>query len=279
MSKKLVTCENLADALARLPAGGTDVSLTQVYGEYEPSGEFYDLTVEDTTITLEAYVPPTPLENWVIVILGEGASASHDESNERYDLYNEETGEWVYLSEENSLLPAGMPIMMRMHYNPENMDYQQQLNWSGGWHLSQFVIEYVAWGDGLQGLHNLGRELLVRVPETLPLAINDLQDVFKEAYIFNQPLPLWNTESVRSFRGAFRSAESYNQSINTWSTDSVDAEVLDYAFESMFEDAVSFNQDMSIAWCFPNGGLEPSRFSYNATAWEENNKPNWICLP
>ena len=78
--------------------------------------------------------------------------------------------------------------------------------------------------------------------------ITDMRDMFREAYLFNQPIGNWDTSNVINMAGMFTDAESFNQPIGDWDT----SNVTDMA--GMFLRAKSFNH--------PIGNWNTSNVSY-----------------
>ena len=65
--------------------------------------------------------------------------------------------------------------------------------------------------------------------------ITDMRDMFREAYLFNQPIGNWDTSNVTNMAGMFSRAESFNQPIGNWDTSKVTS------MYAMFCEAKSFN--------------------------------------
>ena len=66
--------------------------------------------------------------------------------------------------------------------------------------------------------------------------ITDMRDMFREAYLFNQPIGNWDTSNVTNMADMFLRAKSFNQPIGNWDTSKVTS------MYAMFEGANSFNQ-------------------------------------
>ncbi|WP_018234399.1 BspA family leucine-rich repeat surface protein [Thioalkalivibrio thiocyanodenitrificans] len=101
-------------------------------------------------------------------------------------------------------------------------------------------------------------------------SVTNMEFMFTRAEVFNQPLGGWNVGSVTSMRGMFNRAEAFNQPLGAWNVSNVTNMV------QMFSQASAFNQDLS-SWCVTQIPTEPTNFDSNATSWEGKpfTRPNW----
>jgi surface protein len=72
-------------------------------------------------------------------------------------------------------------------------------------------------------------------------SVQFMSNMFSAANLFNQPIGTWNTSSVTNMTGMFNNATLFNQPIGTWNTSSV------LLMNVMFLNATSFNQPIG-AW-------------------------------
>lgn len=68
--------------------------------------------------------------------------------------------------------------------------------------------------------------------------VTDMRDMFKAASSFDQPIGNWNTGNVEDMRGMFENARSFNEPINSWNLDSV------RQVGGMFSGALNFDQNL-----------------------------------
>ena len=69
-------------------------------------------------------------------------------------------------------------------------------------------------------------------------SVTTMENMFKDANSFNQPIGGWNTSSVTDMRSMFLEANAFNQPIGNWDTSNVTR------MEGMFNNADNFNQDI-----------------------------------
>jgi surface protein len=86
---------------------------------------------------------------------------------------------------------------------------------------------------------------LGRVSEWNTSKVTNMDKLFKDDTLFNQPIGGWNTSKVTTMRQMFRGAEAFNQAIGSWDTSNV------ISMYKTFRAAVHFNQDI--------GGWDTSR--------------------
>jgi len=51
--------------------------------------------------------------------------------------------------------------------------------------------------------------------------VTDMENMFVNAYSFNQPLNNWNVSNVRDMEAMFVDARSFNQPLNNWNVSNV----------------------------------------------------------
>ncbi len=125
----------------------------------------------------------------------------------------------------------------------------------------------------------------VEIPSTS--SMTDMNNMFRNATSFNQPINNWDTSSVTSMVSMFSGATSFNQPIGNWSTSNVTD------MNRMFLGATSFNQpignwDISRlrlgAWrgvdnLFNNSGLSRTNYENTLLGWANNpTTPNGLML-
>ena len=68
-----------------------------------------------------------------------------------------------------------------------------------------------------------------------------MEDMFRNASSFNQPLNNWNVSNVTVIAAMFCEASSFNQPLNDWDVSNVD-------HMYVFDGATSFNQPLHAPW-------------------------------
>ena len=89
-----------------------------------------------------------------------------------------------------------------------------------------------------------GCKLLVNIPNVNSWdtgSVENMNGVFEEAELFNQPIESWDTKNVISMENMFKAARSFDQPIGNWNTGNVQD------MRGMFENAFSFNEPIN-AW-------------------------------
>jgi surface protein len=161
-------------------------------------------------------------------------------------------------------------------------------------------IEVVDWGNlGMTSLSYAFRQWvnLTKVPNYLPSTVTDtsgmflytasfndpnvlswdtsnvtnMNNMFYQATIFNQPIGNWNVSNVTDMSYMFSYATAFNQDISGWDTSSV------INMNYMFNVASAFNQDLS-NWCVSLIPTAPSAFDMGANLWTLP-KPVWGTCP
>jgi surface protein len=66
-----------------------------------------------------------------------------------------------------------------------------------------------------------------------------MEDMFKRAFAFNQPIGIWDVNSVTNMEDMFRQDSAFNQPIGDWDVSSVTT------MECIFQSASAFNQDIN----------------------------------
>ena len=92
--------------------------------------------------------------------------------------------------------------------------------------------------------------------------ISNMEDLFKGATVFNEPIGQWNTSKVYKMNGMFEDAASFNQPIGDWNVSNVTN------MSKMFQGAKSFNQPIG-DWDVANVSMMSSMFS-GAIAFNES---------
>lgn len=109
------------------------------------------------------------------------------------------------------------------------------------------ATDVMDWIEGPSKYSLYGASSLVRVPDFLPTSVTDLEDCFRSNSSLNQPLP-WDVSRVTDMR-------------------------------AMFQDAVSFNQDLS-GWCVSLISSKPTSFDFNTPSWIKGGRqPIWGTCP
>ena len=71
--------------------------------------------------------------------------------------------------------------------------------------------------------------------------VTNMEDMFRNASSFNQPLNNWNVSNVTVIGAMFCEASSFNQPLNDWDVSNVD-------HMYVFDGATSFNQPLHAPW-------------------------------
>lgn len=106
--------------------------------------------------------------------------------------------------------------------------------------------------------------------------VTDMNSMFRDATIFNQPLANWNTANVIDMNSMFRDATSFNQYLGTWNTEKVTD------MNNMFLNATSFNKIIGnwklnaiiapgLEGMLSNSGLDCGNYSETLIGWRTNN--------
>ena len=112
---------------------------------------------------------------------------------------------------------------------------------------------------------------LVKVPDSLPINITDIEGMFLGASSFNQDISGWDVSSVVDMNYMFYKASSFNQDISNWNVANVTE------MSNMFNSAIAFNQDLSM-WCVSQITSTPYYFANNTFNWTLP-KPVWGTCP
>lgn len=104
------------------------------------------------------------------------------------------------------------------------------------------------------------------LPETLPLALNDLSNMFQHAYSFNSNITMWNTGHVTDMTDMFNYAQKFNQDLSGWDVSNVTS------MERMFKNATAFNQDLN-TW--DTGSLVNVSSMFESAEIFNGNISNW----
>jgi len=126
----------------------------------------------------------------------------------------------------------------------EATDFNQDI---GSWDVSKvgsnpsfgtgfYRMFYLATSFNNGGSPSIDNWDLSNYSSSLSLGINEM---FRNASSFNQPIGSWNVGNVSSFAVMFEGAFSFNQNIGSWNTGNVTQ------MNNMFRAASSFNQDIS----------------------------------
>ena len=112
---------------------------------------------------------------------------------------------------------------------------------SADWIGSAYLSAISGWDNlpGLLNLNNLGGAALTSVPNSLPLTVRNISNMFSGATQFNQDLSIWDVSQADSMNSVFLNAASFNQPLNTWDVSQV------INMTRMFSGASMFNQDLS----------------------------------
>jgi len=101
---------------------------------------------------------------------------------------------------------------------------------------------------------------------TFPNANTIFQQMFQNAFVFNQDIGSWNVQNVTNMNSLFRNAYAFNNgnsaSIGNWNTSNVTD------FRNLFLQANAFNQDIG-NWDFSNATLGQENIFAFATAFNQ----------
>jgi surface protein len=103
--------------------------------------------------------------------------------------------------------------------------------------------------------------------------VRNMDDMFKNAVLFNQPIGDWNVSNVRTMEKMFYNAKSFNQPIGNWDVSKVTN------MKEMFESAESFNQpignwDVSKVTNMENMFYEAYNFNQPIGNWDVSKVTN-----
>jgi len=106
-----------------------------------------------------------------------------------------------------------------------------------------------------------GATSLTSVPSTLPSSVTNIQNMFRNASLFNQDISGWVVNNVTNMFGVFSGATIFNQNISTWNVTNVNT------MRFMFFGS-NFNQNIS-GWNVGNVTNMANMFQ-GATAFNQN---------
>jgi len=163
---------------------------------------------------------------------------------------------------------------------------------------NEAISRVLQWGDtGLTSLRAAfrGATRLTQVPNFLPPSVTDIQSIFRDAVVFNDPsVALWDTSLITNMRSAFLNASAFDQDLSTWDVSSVDSFYDTFKnasalstdlsgwdvssateMDGMFENASAFNSDLS-GWCVESITIQPPDFGTGSAIPAE---PIWGSCP
>ena len=104
--------------------------------------------------------------------------------------------------------------------------------------IAQLMITYYAKGisDGINAFTPPGQTSPVPFNNIVTTHLTNMDNIFNNAFVFNQPIESWDTSNVTTMSSMFNSATAFNQPISMWDTSKV------LNMSSMFNSATAFNQ-------------------------------------
>lgn len=124
---------------------------------------------------------------------------------------------------------------------------------------------------GYKSLESNALTRLTKVPNYIPKHWTTIKNIFWRSTSLNDPnIGLWDVSNIQEADKAFFNCEKFNQPL-PWNPVRLSSAT------SMFEDALIFNQNLSL-WCIPLLLAEPTNFSTNAPLTVAN-KPKWGTCP